>query len=448
MRGNLCLRSSVLSLVVLLAGASSVSASCDPFNPRPDPSLDLNCDGRTVIYCGTDYGPIDRYDNALVEGFMVLETGTYVLIGDVALDGNANGVPDYLEPDGNKEHFFLFNDIGGPSGFPDGQASFDPSLVGLAITTAGEYGDPAACNGQGACDSIIFVPEGDASGLTNGDAQVKNPNCDFFSQDIWESCILLPIDTISVMQTALLPVPGFVEVVRGAVDQLAREVNGVNLATVTCLGALPQGSTFTDTEMPPVGESFFYVAQFGDGSTYPYGFSGDGFSGGCVPRFIAPGNGCCGDGLCDVSEDQCSCNIDCGAPPLDEVGSCTDGIDNDCDGVADCSDNDCASICCGNGICDPADDVCSCGDCGPPPATETICDNGRDDDCDSGIDCSDDDCASTCCGNGICDSAIEDCSSCSDCPGQSGGPPSDRFCCGDGIIQPPELDGDPCDGVF
>ncbi|MHC4066356.1 MAG: M12 family metallo-peptidase [Planctomycetota bacterium] len=50
---------------------------------------------------------------------------------------------------------------------------------------------------------------------------------------------------------------------------------------------------------------------------------------------------CCGDDNCEGAEDSCNCQIDCGAPPADE-SSCTDGFDDDCDGATDCADTDCS----------------------------------------------------------------------------------------------------------
>ncbi|MFQ5490779.1 MAG: hypothetical protein ACE5GE_08675, partial [Phycisphaerae bacterium] len=175
----------------------------------------------------------------------------------------------------------------------------------------------------------------------------------------------------------------------------------------------------------------------------------------------------CGDGQCIAPEDQCNCPVDCGTPPAIET-SCTDGVDNDCDTLIDCLDPDCANdpacgpvpcdvsdpatcsgfcppdevctpdplgpckcvpvpcaqsdpatcggscpagggIClpgpagtacscqhCGDGVCDATvgEDQCSCPiDCGTPPATETSCTDGVDNDCDTLIDCLDPDCA-------------------------------------------------------
>ncbi len=52
----------------------------------------------------------------------------------------------------------------------------------------------------------------------------------------------------------------------------------------------------------------------------------------------------CGDGDCDPLEDLCSCPGDCGGLPSENTGwVCNDGIDNDCNGVADCDDPDCVS---------------------------------------------------------------------------------------------------------
>jgi hypothetical protein len=53
---------------------------------------------------------------------------------------------------------------------------------------------------------------------------------------------------------------------------------------------------------------------------------------------------------------------------------------------------------------------------------------------------------STCNSNDICEPG-EDCENCAaDCEGKTNGPPSGRFCCGDGILQGPEGDGTICDG--
>jgi len=56
----------------------------------------------------------------------------------------------------------------------------------------------------------------------------------------------------------------------------------------------------------------------------------------------------CGDGACEGAENpsncpvenQCNCPVDCGTPPSIET-SCTDGFDNDCDGLTDFADIDC-----------------------------------------------------------------------------------------------------------
>jgi hypothetical protein len=85
---------------------------------------------------------------------------------------------------------------------------------------------------------------------------------------------------------------------------------------------------------------------------------------------------------------------------------CNDGVDNDCNKVADCFDPACAG-------------QKDCG-CNPNPGGE-ICDNGKDDDCDGLVDCADPTCIGTpacgCsaseagkCGNGIdddCDGLID-----------------------------------------
>ncbi|MEE4271574.1 MAG: trypsin-like peptidase domain-containing protein, partial [Thermoanaerobaculales bacterium] len=126
---------------------------------------------------------------------------------------------------------------------------------------------------------------------------------------------------------------------------------------------------------------------------------------------IAEYLGSCGDGTCNGAEDKCSCPDDCGAPPTSET-SCSDGVDNDCDGDIDCDDADCTGTvdcpCDYDGTCELGED---CNNC---PS-----------DCISGS-------GGAVCGNGICESGDgEDCSSCpSDCNGITTGRPSGRFCCG------------------
>jgi hypothetical protein len=135
----------------------------------------------------------------------------------------------------------------------------------------------------------------------------------------------------------------------------------------------------------------------------------------------------CGDGTCDPNEDQCSCPADCGTPPANETGLCTDGIDNDCDTLVDCADT---------------------ADCGTDPACQ--CDN--DGVCETGEDCNScpNDCISgttsgASCGNGLCEAGDgEDCVSCpADCNGTQKGKPANRFCCGDGDGQNPLPCSDP-----
>jgi len=105
--------------------------------------------------------------------------------------------------------------------------------------------------------------------------------------------------------------------------------------------------------------------------------------------------------------------------------TCTDGIDNDCDGMTDCADTaDCgADPACQGGSCDTysdktscnADSACSwnngakiCEDaavCVPDQTPEASCTDGVDNDCDGLTDCADTaDCgADPACQGGSCD---------------------------------------------
>lgn len=82
------------------------------------------------------------------------------------------------------------------------------------------------------------------------------------------------------------------------------------------------------------------------------------------------------DGLTDCADPDCASNPACTCTPAPE--NCTDGIDNDCDNDVDCADSNCAT--------DPA-----CVTCTPSPEN---CTDGIDNDCDNDVDCADADCSS------------------------------------------------------
>jgi DNA-binding beta-propeller fold protein YncE len=65
----------------------------------------------------------------------------------------------------------------------------------------------------------------------------------------------------------------------------------------------------------------------------------------------------CGDSVCDPGEDECSCPADCGSPS--GIEDCTDGRDNDCDGLVDGADPDCCSLGQSGDACTVDADCCS-----------------------------------------------------------------------------------------
>ena len=94
-----------------------------------------------------------------------------------------------------------------------------------------------------------------------------------------------------------------------------------------------------------------------------------------IANIAEAGKPYCGDGICKNKENSCNCSSDCGTPPPIEE-NCSDGTDNDCDGLIDCDDEDCEAVCgpapiCGDGECN-GDETCSsceadCGVCPPVP---------------------------------------------------------------------------------
>ncbi|MFH1587633.1 MAG: hypothetical protein ABID38_07285, partial [Candidatus Diapherotrites archaeon] len=136
------------------------------------------------------------------------------------------------------------------------------------------------------------------------------------------------------------------------------------------------------------------------------------------------------DGICSQGEQTCS-NEEwgtCGQTVFPGTEICDDGLDNDCDSGTDCDDNNCDGT--------PECPVCV-------PATE-ICNNGRDDDCDGLVDCDDilncpaslPECEITCEENWSCDSwsscsnetQTRNCTDANDCGTEIEKPPETQGC--------------------
>lgn len=141
------------------------------------------------------------------------------------------------------------------------------------------------------------------------------------------------------------------------------------------------------------------------------------------------------DGLTDCADPDCASTPGCTAScvPAETGELCADGSDNDCDGLVDCLDPDCGSH----------------ESCAPPPPPppgcraefpffiEIRCGDGADNDCDGDVDCADSDCempgscgcdrVETACSDGSdndCDGDID----CADIDCQSCTPGSYRYC--------------------
>ncbi len=136
----------------------------------------------------------------------------------------------------------------------------------------------------------------------------------------------------------------------------------------------------------------------------------------CGPGFVCdPGGFCTGienctngidddfDGLTDASDPDCEGVVET---------SCVDGLDDDNDGDVDCEDLDCDAdpSCvevCDDGVDNDGDGLVDCqdGECAPCAGVETNCSNGIDDDLDGQLDCDDSDCTGACmapvCGDGV-----------------------------------------------
>ena len=108
----------------------------------------------------------------------------------------------------------------------------------------------------------------------------------------------------------------------------------------------------------------------------------------------------CGPNGSTCTGTRCTCMSDGGATSLVEL-SCSDAIDNNCNGQIDCEESTCDTQPCGanNRICHGL--TCTCLASGmPPAAVETSCTNGIDDNCNGQIDCADPSCMGQACGTG------------------------------------------------
>lgn len=152
------------------------------------------------------------------------------------------------------------------------------------------------------------------------------------------------------------------------------------------------------------------MACYGDSA-----YDGDYWSG-CLDDSDCPtGNTCDANGAC-IPPENCTDGFDNDAdglvdgadvddcPSVAFETSCSDGFDEDADGDVDCEDLDCMGdpACyenCSDDIDNDLDGFVDCLDidCGVCPLTETNCDDGQDDDEDGLVDCEDvDDCAADC----------------------------------------------------
>jgi hypothetical protein len=110
------------------------------------------------------------------------------------------------------------------------------------------------------------------------------------------------------------------------------------------------------------------------------------------------GLGCGANGkICAMNLCVCGGN---GGPPQASETACDDMHDNDCDGLTDCADSDCNGQRCGPFGRACAGGTCQCSGNGGTPQgfTETTCDDMHDNDCDGLTDCADTDCAGQSCG--------------------------------------------------
>lgn len=93
----------------------------------------------------------------------------------------------------------------------------------------------------------------------------------------------------------------------------------------------------------------------------------------------------CGDSICDLTEDSCTCAVDCGPPPSSEVNYCSDSLDNDCDGSIDGDDSDCCLDADNDGFTTCAGD-CNDNNADINPGAPEVCSDSIDNNCNGEAD--------------------------------------------------------------
>jgi hypothetical protein len=197
----------------------------------------------------------------------------------------------------------------------------------------------------------------------------------------------------------------------------------------------------------------------------------------CTVDSCKPADGCHHVAMGCDDNDKCtvdSCNPQLGCLHTDAAEQCGNGLDDDCDGLADCLDSDCfgpacAELCsggqdedgdgqvdcfdsdcfaagcpetCDDGKDNDGDGAADCADTqcfGPPScAIEAICDDGKDNDGDGLKDCQDSDCFGPLCPE-LCADKLDndgdtsvDCAD-SDCPPGAGPCQESEVSCADGF---------------
>jgi hypothetical protein len=101
-----------------------------------------------------------------------------------------------------------------------------------------------------------------------------------------------------------------------------------------------------------------------------------------------------GDGFRASGHGGLDCNDGVSKMHPGRTEDCADGLDNDCNGAADCLDAACNTLACATGIC--SGNICV------TKKVELECENGLDDDSDGATDCIDSDCNSRSCAPSPC----------------------------------------------